>query len=130
MWRETLTLDQALGVLNEMVALDPEATTALCENRVPCNAALADHESIQVSAPSRDSKEYAVGLLGVLNGLFGSDDTGWGQSAGNFELVCGKCKALAPPDTPYEPGAPCPSCGGTYKGVVTQFHRLDPSKFK
>jgi hypothetical protein len=130
MWKEEVKLAQALRFLNELVELDPEAVTALCENRVSCNEAVAQHESVQVSAQGDNHKEYSVGLLGVLNGMFGADNAGWGQIAAKFELVCSGCGTVALEDQPYEPGTPCPKCSGTYKGVVTGFDRLDPSKYK
>jgi len=58
---------QVASLLNEMLALDPEATRNLVFNRVPCNDALADHPTIQVRA--REDGSCEVGLLGVLNAL-------------------------------------------------------------
>lgn len=72
--KESVTIDEAIALLNEAVDLDADAMHRLVNKRVRCNAALADHPAIQVlnSAPS------AVGLLGILNGLFGVDERGWG----------------------------------------------------
>lgn len=71
--------DHIINVLNELVALDREAVTKLVETRVPCNQALADHPTVQVSeGPS-------VGLLGVLNGIAGVDHDGWGFIAASFD---------------------------------------------
>ena len=56
-----------LELLNEMVRLDPEATAALIEARVPCNQAVVDHPTIVVWSETFDSQSM-VGFLGVLNG--------------------------------------------------------------
>ncbi len=72
-----------ITLLNEALALDPKAIEALVETRVPCNDALADHPTIQVSVePGSDAK---VGLLGILNGLCGTDASGWGPLAAEFD---------------------------------------------
>ncbi len=73
-------IDHTIAFLNELVAIDPEALALLIETRVPCNQALADHPSVQVQ--SRGGGEpgwrFCVGFLGVLNGILGADDNGWG----------------------------------------------------
>ena len=72
---ESVTIDGAVKLLNEMLAADVGATAALIANRVPCNKALADHPTIQVH---RQHDVTFVGLLGVINGLFGVDsDDEW-----------------------------------------------------
>lgn len=68
-WKESVSLDEAVALLNAMLVLDPVATSALVEQRIPCNTALVGHPSVQIS-PGANGKD-AVGLLGVLNGLFG-----------------------------------------------------------
>jgi hypothetical protein len=70
-----VTPRQAVELLNEAFTMDPEALTALTNNRVPCNEALADHPTIQVLDEDGSPK---VGLLGILNGIFGADENGQG----------------------------------------------------
>ncbi len=82
MIKETITIAEALDTLNSAVKADPVAMLNLVENRVPCNKIFADHPSIQVSV---EGDGYAVGLLGILNGLFGTNKEGWGPIAGVFE---------------------------------------------
>lgn len=66
--------------LNELIAIDPTAVALLLLNRVPCNSDLADHPTVQVDAlPSGTG--YRVGLLGILNGLCGTDNRGLGAVA-------------------------------------------------
>jgi hypothetical protein len=77
----TVTVDSALVLLNACMALDPKAMHALIESRVPCNDALADHPTVQVL--SVDGQPH-VGILGLINGLFGTDQVGRGPIAAVF----------------------------------------------
>lgn len=83
----TITIDDVIRVLNEMVEADRAAAAALIANRVPCNEKLANHPSIQVSAQHGG---FHVGLLGVLNGLFGTYEDGMGPIAAFFVEVDGQ----------------------------------------
>lgn len=89
MVKKSITPEQAVAVLNEALALDPQAISALVSTRVRCTKALAGHPSIQVG--SVGETEYEVGLLGILNGLFGSygpeggKREGWGRIAAEVE---------------------------------------------
>lgn len=69
MMNETITLTETIKLLNGLLALDRPAIAALVANRVPCNDALAAHESVQVQ-PQHGG--HHVGLLGILNGLWGT----------------------------------------------------------
>lgn len=78
--------------LNELLGLDLVAISSLIETRVLCNKLLADHPTVQV-VPNETGN--VVGLLGILNGLFGvkKDFTGYigAQMEGNtvikFEYI-------------------------------------------
>lgn len=85
MIRSSVTVDRVLEVLNRAVEADPEAMHSLIEHRVYCNDRLAVDPDIQV-AVQPDHKQ-TVGLLGLLNGLFGNQ-SGWGAIAATFELKC------------------------------------------
>lgn len=62
--------EKMLSVLNEAMSLDPEAIHALMCNRVPCNTNLMEHPTIGViTAPLGERKAYAVGAMGLLNGV-------------------------------------------------------------
>lgn len=65
-------------MLNEALALDPDAMFRLIESRVPCNALLACHPSIQTGSIVDGVHVDTVGPLGLLNGIFGVDSKGWG----------------------------------------------------
>lgn len=92
---ETISLDRVLEILNEAVEADPDAMATLISTRVPCNKVLADHPSIQVLArnPGETIEPGSpnvgtiteVGFLGVLNGLFGIREDGWGLITAEFD---------------------------------------------
>lgn len=67
--------------LNDLIKLDPDAVHNLCETRVPCNASLGNHHSVQVVGCSPSP---LVGLLGILNGFIGTQPDGWGYIAGRY----------------------------------------------
>lgn len=65
--------------LNSLLFLDKIALQNLIETRVQCNEKLANHETVQVLEGNGDNiGTFSVGLLGILNGLCGIDEDGWG----------------------------------------------------
>jgi len=69
--------------LNGLLELDRPAIAALIANRVPCNEKLAEHHSVQVT---KQHGGCHVTMLGILNGLCGSNDTnGWGGLVAVFD---------------------------------------------
>ncbi len=72
----TLVVD----LLNEIARRDRTALAALINYRVPCNDLLAEHPAVQVGPP----EDQTVGLLGIINGLCGVRDDGWGHVAAVF----------------------------------------------
>ncbi len=80
MIKESVSVDEVIKLLNEALQLDQIAMSRLCANRVKCNEYFAKHKTIQVGIVAKSKPiEYEVGLLGILNGLFGiRDDDGWG----------------------------------------------------
>ena len=75
-------INQAIDVLNRAVEADAVAMEKLCSSRTPCNQALADDPTIQVGTWEG---ETTVGMIGVLNGLFGINEHGWGAIGAIFE---------------------------------------------
>jgi hypothetical protein len=78
-------LDHAIDLLNDMVKADQPAMHALVETRVPCQGMLA-HPTVQ--CVQQDDNLWYVGVLGILNGLFGTipfgEKEGWGPIAAVF----------------------------------------------
>lgn len=73
-----------IDYLNELHRLDPVAIHQLMETRVPCNQALSDHGTTQVSGTVGSP---TVGTLGILNGLVGVRDDGWGYITAVYDDV-------------------------------------------
>lgn len=76
--KEKIKISEVVEMLNEMLKIDQEATSDLVKSRVKCNEGLAEHPTIQVS---ECGNTYEVGLIGVLNGIFGIDENGFGHIA-------------------------------------------------
>lgn len=133
--RESITVDHAIEVLNRMLQTDHNATALLfLTARVPCHEGLADDPTIQVRAykVNKDDPAYSVGILGIINGLFGIDEGGWGLITAVTKLICTQdCKL---PDEPLKVGSICPVCeqaGAEEPGIIRfggieQFRRTAP----
>ena len=86
--KESITIQDVCDLLNEMLKLDPKATKCLAQNKVSCNRSIAEHPSIQVSETDQG---YYVGMVGILNGLFGTGTDNMGaicyklDDGGNIE---------------------------------------------
>jgi len=72
--------------LNDALDIDRAAIATLCGMRVPCNQKLADHPTIQVRA--EEDGTFSLGLIGLLNGLIGTDEKQHGYLAATFEVTC------------------------------------------
>lgn len=91
MIKPSVTPDDAIALLNELLVLDPAGTAILIGSRQQVNDGVAIHPTIQVQAGPDGT--FFLGLLGVLNGLFGILDDGTGRGpitaiydeAGNLE---------------------------------------------
>jgi len=83
MLKDTISIDDAIKYLNSVMRSDPLAIRALMCIAIPCNEALADHPSAQVRNDWEEG--YTVTLLGIINGLFGVDEDGWGAIAYRFD---------------------------------------------
>lgn len=80
--KEQVTIDEVIELFNELIEIDNPAFGALVANRVPCNEELANHPTVQVGVQNGG---YRVGLIGIVNGMFGVDENGYGPIALNFE---------------------------------------------
>ena len=83
MVKSRVSIQKTVDFLNELLEIDPFAISALFSSRVSCNKELADHPTVQVGSLGKDS--FQVGMIGVLNGLFGIDKHGWGHISGYYE---------------------------------------------
>jgi hypothetical protein len=99
-----ITAQDVVRLLNEALVADQDAITNLVNARVACNEALGGHPTIQVgrfpvggSWPEPGSPnintvgtERRVGILGILNGLFGVKEDGSGYIAALYDMSSGK----------------------------------------
>lgn len=85
MLKENVTIDEVISLLNDALEKDSEAIHNLATTRISCNDVLADHPTIQVG---KFDGEYKVGMIGILNGIFGTTEDGYGAIAGDFTVVC------------------------------------------
>jgi len=84
MIKETITLDEFIESLNQIRESDPEAINRLFGMKTTCNQKMADHPSVQVWD---DDGVFAVRLLGLLNGIFGTFPDGKRKGWGPITIV-------------------------------------------
>lgn len=77
---KTITIVEVVNFLNEALELDRECISELfLDHKVKCNRSMADHETIQVLRFSEEV--FNLGVLGLLQGLFGIRADGMGYLA-------------------------------------------------
>lgn len=70
---------EVVDFLNDLHAKDPGVVWALIETRHPCNEAVDNHPTVQVT-------DQGVGMLGLLNGLVGiREGDGWGYITAHYD---------------------------------------------
>jgi len=96
MLKQSVTPQEVCDLLNELLKLDYDCAHGLISYRQQCNKLVADHPSIQVQQYKGDNFPK-VGIVGVLNGIFGIRDDGMGAIC--FEIDNGKVLGfkLTPP---------------------------------
>ncbi len=131
MIKETISINDMLELLNDMVITDRVAIEQLIESKVSCNEQLANHNTIQVLCKRAEDvpDTYRVGMLGILNGLFGISETGFGIIAVNYDVNC-PAGCAADIDNPMQMvGESCKRCGDTLVlGDLVSFDRM-PDKY-
>ena len=84
----TITPEDAIAVLNRIHAADPTVLPRLIRYRVPCNETVAGDPTVHVGLDQTDKTMMTVGLLGILNGIFGADEaTGYGPILAYYDGV-------------------------------------------
>lgn len=112
-----------INSLNELIEIDRRAIENLIGNRVACNEAMANHPSVQVRE-NKPFKRYSLGTLGLLNGLVGVQDDGWGYIAAEFDAWCARCAR----NKDGKIGEKCPDCGYELSlGRLIRFELIDHS---
>lgn len=82
---DPLSIDKAVEILNDLVALDPAAMHKLCETRTAVNDELADHPTAQVV---EEGGLLTLGMIGVLNAIFGKIDDGGKRTS--WGVICAR----------------------------------------
>lgn len=77
-------IDTAIEVLNRIHAADPEVLPVLIAQRVKCNEAVAADPTVQVHW-HEGYKCWQVGLLGILNGIYGIQEGGGGYIGAHYD---------------------------------------------
>ncbi len=82
MVKSSVKIQETVDFLNSLLTIDRVVITALFSVRISCNKDMADHPTVQVGA---EGNYYQVGMIGILNGLFGSDKNGWGHISAEYD---------------------------------------------
>lgn len=78
-FKHKLLANLIIKFMNELLELDRVTISKLIDTRIICNELLANHPTVQVNS------EHEVGLLGILNGLVGIKDNGYGYITAVFD---------------------------------------------
>ena len=82
---KSVSPEQAIEVLNRAYNADPIAIHNLVNNRVFCLKELAEDQTIQVGRIGKAPWSFEVGMLGIINGIFGADENSIGYIAAIVE---------------------------------------------
>lgn len=96
MARMRVTAGEVVALLNEATGLDHAAMKELIAFRVVCDSRLAGHPTIQVVGEPLERPR--VGMLGILNGLFGTKSNGAGVIVMAEDDETGGIKFVLDPD--------------------------------
>lgn len=75
--KDKIAIEETVDFLNDLLLADHFAISSLFSMRISCNEQLADHPTIQVGSIGK--AYWVVGMIGILNGLFGTDENGIGR---------------------------------------------------
>jgi hypothetical protein len=106
--KESVTIDEVIAILNRALEEDRGAISELMlDHKVVCNKGLAEDETIQVGRRTKSgNSENIVGVLGLLNGLFGVND---GEHGTHYGAIAARVDGK--------------------EGIIKSFTRLDHEKF-
>lgn len=75
MQRRHASVQDVIDLLNELNRTDGDVVSALVNTRYRCNEAVRRHPTVQVDCSEGSPR---LGVVGLLNGLFGADEGGYG----------------------------------------------------
>ncbi|MFJ7954629.1 hypothetical protein ACIQZG_24335 [Lysinibacillus sp. NPDC096418] len=79
----TVSIDDVIKVLNDALNHDRVVIQNVIESRVPCSDSFIEHPSIQVGHNHEGHVE--IGIIGIINSLFGTDDNGYGPGGTEYD---------------------------------------------
>jgi len=96
--KNNVSVQETVDFLNSLLEIDREAITKVVMAKQPCSEILANHPTVQCGAVKNLAgpnqipfgfSDFTVGMVGILNGLFGSFDDGtkkgWGCIGYNLD---------------------------------------------
>jgi len=89
-YKESITPEDIVKLLNELLEMSPKITNKIILKRFSCNKKLTKHPTIQVTSKEVGKGPFKVGLLGILNGIVGIDENGWGCIVAEIDDTTGK----------------------------------------
>lgn len=78
MLKQSVTPQEVCDLLNEFLKLDCSCAQRLLSHHEVCNVPVANHPTIQVQMYYYNEEPPKVGIVGILNGLFGTSENGMG----------------------------------------------------
>ena len=84
MIKKSVTPEEVVELLNNAIATDQRAMNLLINQRVQANESMAKHPTIQVMKGPQGAA-WSVGMLGILNGLFGVNEHNYGCIFADFD---------------------------------------------
>lgn len=82
--KSKVSIEETVDFLNELLKTDPVTVNSLLSMRTSCSEKMADHPTVQVGTIGK-STYYIVGLIGIINGLFGVDDDDMGRITADYK---------------------------------------------
>ena len=82
--KSSISSEYVVKFLNELLGLDAVAINALFSLRMSCNRELRNYPTVQVGLLG--PTHAVVGMLGILNGMFGADINQWGHITAVYEF--------------------------------------------
>ena len=80
--KKIISIEDVCEILNDLLKIDYDACFRLVNHRETCNVKVYNHPTIMVA---EIAGEYTVGIIGLLNGMFGIREDGFGQLCYNMD---------------------------------------------
>jgi len=124
MIKEFVGLEEAIDTLNRLISLDKAAATCLVDTRIPCSVDVALDETIQ--AGFHVDYEATIGMLGVINGIFGVDSDGNSPIVALYDCFCSEdpIHSVGPHQGAMDA---CETCGAELQPLIVRKFIRNPN---